>query len=195
MIKVGLTGGIGAGKSLVAFVFRQLGIEVYHADQEAKKIFLEQSVISNLISTFGKVILDGQGSVDRRKMAGIVFNNPVKLNELNDIIHPLVKSDFDLWCQDKQLLHYVIMEAAILFESGFNQYVDKTIVVTAPKETCIERVMARDNISYDDVISRMNNQWESTLRESHADYTLRNDGKAMILPQIIRLHQLLSSLS
>jgi len=195
MIKVGLTGSIGSGKSLVASIFEHLGIPVYHADAEAKKNLLVPSVIELLTDRFGPGILDEFGQVDRKTLALKVFSDPSELAFLNSIIHPLVKSDFDEWLLLHENCSYIIQEAAILFESGFDSFFDKTIVVSAPEEVCISRVIKRDATEASEVLERMSNQWEPAIKVALADYVLLNDGIRMVLPQVLELHAQLLELS
>jgi dephospho-CoA kinase len=194
MIRVGLTGGIGSGKSVVAMVFSHLGVPVYHADAEAKKLYYYPEVLAEVINAFGNEVVDHEGILDRKKLAGIVFTDPVKLAKLNAIIHPHVEDDFRTWFQSKEGNRLIIHEAAILFESGFDRFFDKTIVVTAPEELCIKRVMQRDGISRGEVERRMKNQWDAGKKAALADYVLTNDEHNMLLPQVLELYDRLISL-
>jgi dephospho-CoA kinase len=195
MIKVGLTGSIGSGKSMVASVLEHLKVPVYHADLEARKILEKQEVIHQLVEIFGKDILDKAGNIDRAVLAEIVFSTPSDLIHLNEIIHPRVKAGFDAWLSSYSQCSYIVQEAAILFESGFDKYFDKTIVVTAPQEICISRVMLRDGITAEQVAARMKNQWAPSRKIEKADYILENDGTKMLVPQVLFLHQELIRLS
>ncbi len=195
MIKVGLTGGIGSGKSMVATILDHLAVPVYHADAEAKKILEKETVKAQLKLIFGAEILDARGIVNRKALSDRVFKNDTELAKLNGLIHPLVRIDFESWCWLHAESSYIIQEAAILFESGFNVYFDKTIFVMAPVELCIERVVARDKIKSVQVLQRMNNQWEAERKIVLADYILVNDGNSMLLPQVLALHAKLKQLS
>ncbi|HEX7412036.1 MAG TPA: dephospho-CoA kinase [Bacteroidales bacterium] len=188
MIKVGLTGTIGSGKSTVALIFGTLGVPVYYADQQARELLLNEEVKMKLRKMFGPAIFDESGQVQRAKMAEKVFNNPSDLQALNNLIHPLVKIDFDAWLKKYATSAYIIHEAAILFESGFNRYFDKVIVVDAPLEICISRVMQRDGVTRDKVENRMQHQWNREQKKALADYIIVNDGENMVLPQVIALH-------
>jgi dephospho-CoA kinase len=193
MIKLGLTGGIGSGKSLVASVFDKLGVPVYHADIQAKKFLSVKDVIVDIIRYFPPEVIGNDGQVNRKKLADIVFNNPSALEYLNRLIHPRVKTDFQQWCV-KQNSGWVIQEAAILFESGFHKYMDKTILVTAPVDVCIKRVMERDKVNREQVIARINNQWTLEKKLKQADYIIVNDNNQPVLPQILKLKKLLDNL-
>lgn len=188
MIKVGLTGGIGSGKTLVSEVFTRLGIPVFNADYEAKVILNNNpEVIKQIKAQFGNNIYSEQG-VDREKLAKIVFNNSEALKKINAIIHPRVRQYFYEWIK-KQKADYVIEEAAILFESGANQELDITINVHADELVRVKRVMLRDNANEEAVKGRMKNQMSDQRRKELADYTIYNDGNRMLLPQILEIHQ------
>ena len=187
MIKVGVTGGIGSGKSLVCSFFKLIGIPVYEADYEAKQLMNSSSVIkSQLMKTFGDDIYLPNSTVDRKKLAGIVFNSPSSLKKVNEIIHPEVRKHFNEWV-DKQDSEYIVYEAAILFESGFYTMMDFLILVTSPVETRIQRVMARDGVSREDVLARINKQWDDADKIKRSNLVLTNDDTELIIPQLIEL--------
>ncbi len=192
MIKVGLTGNIGSGKTTVCRVFEMLDIPVYYADAEARKFLNSPEVTDQLQILFGKDILDATGKPDRKKIAGIVFRDKERLNQLNDIIHPLVRQDFEVWLQTHSSSPYAIQEAAILFETGHYRQFDKTIMVTAPRQVRIERVCRRDKVSVSEVEERMQNQADQSELEKLADITIHNDGKLLVIPQILRIHEQLA---
>lgn len=170
---IGLTGGIGSGKTTVANYMKSLGIPVYIADEEAKKIMDSKEVIEQVSNTFGNAIITNN-QIDREKLALLVFNHPEQLQKLNAIIHPIVKQNFDFWLKNHQNFPFVIKEAAILFESGSYKYCDSIITVTAPLETRIQRVIARDTTSREQVLSRMNNQWTEEQKIAKSDYVIHN---------------------
>ena len=170
---IGLTGGIGSGKSTVADYFRKSGIPVYIADDQAKKIMDKPEVSKLVIETFGNEILTS-GTIDRKKLAAVVFNDAEKLAQLNAIIHPAVKSDFQNWISNHQKEPFLIKEAAILFESGSDQDCDFVITVTAPVEIRIKRVMDRDKASYEAVLNRIANQWTDEQRIAKSDFVISN---------------------
>ena len=170
---IGLTGGIGSGKTTIARLFEAEGIPVYIADDEAKKIMNLPETIQLVEANFGKqVIVNHQ--IDKIKLAEIVFNQPEKLKELNKIIHPLVKKHFDNWVK-KQNSPFVIKETAILFESGSYQYCDQIITVIASEETRIKRVMYRDNCTKEAVLNRIKNQWTDDQKTLKSDYVIENE--------------------
>lgn len=170
---IGLTGGIGSGKSTVARYIASQGIPVYIADEEAKKIINAPEVLMLIAETFGANLIEN-GTINRQKLAQLVFNNPKKLQQLNTIIHPKVKQDFDNWVQKHQNHPFVVKEAAILFESGSYKYCDKIITVTAPKPIRLQRVMQRDGVSEDQVLARMHNQWTEEEKIALSDYIIQN---------------------
>ncbi|HOW32521.1 MAG TPA: dephospho-CoA kinase [Bacteroidales bacterium] len=191
MIKAGLTGGIGSGKSLVAEVFKHLGVPVFNADAEAKNLYSKPEVLRIIAGHFGNSVLLPDGSLDRKALASIVFSDKESLQKLNSIIHPLVESAFIDWLQQNASSAYTIHEAAILYESGFDRFFDKVIVVDAPQELCIARVIDRDNITRAQVLERMKNQWEPERKASKADFLIVNDGEQMVLPQVLAIHKYL----
>lgn len=170
---IGLTGGIGSGKTLVAKHLQSLGIPVYIADDEAKKIMEEPETISEIRKAFGEEVFLN-GIPDKKKLALIVFNNTEKLNQLNAIIHPRVYSHFKEWVNNHKNYKAVIKEAAILFESGSYKDCDSIILITAPKEIRIERVMKRDGISREEVLDRMSKQWDEEKKALLSDFVIEN---------------------
>jgi len=188
MIKVGVTGGIGSGKTLICEIFERLGIPVFNADVEAKEIYnTDKKVIEQVQQLFGHDIYH-QGKLKRDVLAKIIFNDSKALDKVNAIVHPKVREYFIDWTE-KQTSEYVIEEAAILFESNAYLDLDYIINVHARQENRIERVMNRDNISKEQVLSRMKNQLCDEKRMKLADFTIYNDGDRMLLPQVIEIHQ------
>ncbi|NBG67289.1 dephospho-CoA kinase [Acidiluteibacter ferrifornacis] len=191
MLKVGLTGGIGSGKSTVSQVFINLGVPVFNSDMVARNIVNTNSkAIKKIKSAFGEHLYDS-GELDRKALAAIVFTNPDALEQLNSIVHPLVGESFNKWCEKHASAPYIIKEAAILFESGAHQNLDRIITVYTKKEERIRRIMARDNVSAEDVEHRMNNQWTDETRNKLADFIIINDDKDKLLPQVMELHEVL----
>ena len=188
MIKVGLTGGIGSGKTYISKIFEKLGVPVFSADNVAKKIVnTDYQIKKELIKNFGSDIYLENGSIHRKKLANIIFQNDIALQKINSIIHPVVRSEFDKWAK-QQTSNYVIQEAAILFENNQNYLFDKMITVTAPMQTKIARVMVRDKISANMVKQRMKKQLEDEIKIAKSDYIIINNGIEMIIPQIVRIH-------
>lgn len=170
---IGLTGGIGSGKSSIAQHIESLGVPVYIADTEAKKILETEKVIAKVVALFGEEMLD-KGKIDKKKIAALVFQDPEKLKKYNNIIHPEVFLHFQDWVKQHENFPIVIKEAAILFESGSYKDCDKIILVTAPKEIRIERVMKRDSVSREAVEQRMAHQWEDDEKKKLSDYIIEN---------------------
>ena len=170
---IGLTGGIGTGKTLVAECFKSLGIPIYIADEEARKLMTSDNIIKALSNEFGKEILEN-GILNREKLAQLVFNNPKKLQKLNSIVHPEVKKHFDNWVEKHKNYPFVVKEAAILFESGSYKYCDTIITVTAPLETRLQRVMKRDKTDRESVLKRIENQWTDEQRIAKSNYVIHN---------------------
>jgi dephospho-CoA kinase len=170
---IGLTGGIGSGKTTVARYIASQGIPVYIADEEAKKVMNTPDVVSLVAKAFGDSVLEN-GVINRQKLAQLVFNAPEKLQQLNNIIHPKVKQDFENWVQKHHNHPFVIKEAAILFESGSYQFCDKIITVTAPENVRLQRVMSRDSVTKDQVLARIQNQWKEEEKIALSDYVIQN---------------------
>jgi len=189
MIKVGITGGIGSGKSTVCEIFRLLGIPVFVADQEAKILMNSNTeVIEKLIHLFGKDIYTENRILNRKKLAEIIFNNDIQREMVNQIVHPAVRTAFMNWIE-KQDSPYIIHEAAILFESGFYKMMDYTLLVTAPEKMRIERVMKRDGIETKNIKDRMEKQWPDSEKRKLASFELVNDNRDLIIPQIIKIDE------
>lgn len=193
MLKIGITGGIGSGKTTVAKIFLVLGIPVYYADDEAKKIMNENGELREKIAAaFGKdAYFNNQ--LNRSYLSAIVFNNPEKLNLLNSLVHPAIIEAADKWLQ-LQTTHYSLKEAALIFESGAHQQLDKVIGVSAPKALRINRVMKRDNLNRDEVMARMDKQLDESIKLKLCDFVIVNNDQALLIPQVIALHQQLLQL-
>ncbi|MEO6901516.1 MAG: dephospho-CoA kinase [Bacteroidia bacterium] len=195
MIKVGITGGIGSGKSTVCKVFELLGVPIFYADAESQKLLQNNKEIQRaIIKLFGNDILSSEGLIDRKKIAAIVFNDVQKLRNLNEILHPAVFTHFENWVK-KQVGCYVIKEAAILFESGANKQVDKIITVTCPIDIRINRVIKRDGVTYQSVEKRILNQRSDEEKVRYSQFVINNDERNLIIPQILFINrQLLNQL-
>jgi dephospho-CoA kinase len=178
---IGLTGGIGSGKTTIANYFRAAGIPVYIADDEARKIMESPEIIAEIKNVFGNIIFENDILI-RSKLAEIVFDNPEKLQKLNAIIHPAVKKHFSEWILNYKSAPFVIYEAAILFESGSYKNCDFIITVTAPVESRIERVVQRDKTTRENVLKRIAMQWNDEQRFSKSDFVIEN-----INPEIAKI--------
>ncbi|MDQ3048582.1 MAG: dephospho-CoA kinase [Bacteroidota bacterium] len=189
MIKVGITGGLGSGKSTVCKLFSLLGVPVYYSDEESKNI-LESDVVvkAAVVREFGEGVLDLNGAIDRKLLAGIVFSDKNKLAKLNAITHPAVASHFAAWAELHKNSPYILKEAAILFESGADKQVDKVILVTAPQDLRIRRAMKRNRITAELALLRINNQLSDSDKASRSHYIIVNDEQEMLIPQVLKTH-------
>lgn len=186
-LTIGITGGIGSGKSTVCQIFRVLGIPVFEADVVAKKIIDSDSEIKNgLVNLYGQEIYTADGKINRKKLAGIIFNNDIQLAKINKLVHPIVREEFKNWLK-LQKTAYAIHEAAILFESGFYKMMDFTILVTAPELQRIEWVMKRDSITEVQVKERIAKQWTDKQKRKLASFEIKNNNRDLIIPQIIKI--------
>ena len=187
MLRVGLTGGIGSGKSTVAKIFEVLGIPVYYADDASKKLMNDNEELKEKIKIhFGKKAYTN-GLLNRAYLSSIVFNNEEKLALLNSIVHPATIKDAEEWML-KQTAAYTIKEAALIFESGSQENLDKVIGVYAPASVRIHRVMQRDKVSQEEVISRMKKQVDEEIKMRLCDYVVTNDEQELLIPQVLKLH-------
>lgn len=188
MLKVGVTGGIGSGKSMVCNLFKCLEVPVFNADEAGRRLLEEdRNIIEQVQDIFGGEIIF-EGKPDRKKIAEIVFSNPGKLKQLNSVIHPAVRKNFNEWAAE-QSTPYVIDEAAILFETGIYKQLDFMILVIAPEQLRIKRVMQRDGSDERAVKERMENQWSDEEKKKIADFVIMNDGVTPLLPQVMEIHK------
>ena len=186
-LKIGITGGIGSGKSTICKVFKLLEVPVFEADVEAKKLLHSNLNIKNgLVRLYGNDIYTANNAINRKKLASIIFNNNIELEKVNALIHPEVRNEFEKWLA-QQKKPYIIHEAAILFESGFYKMMDFTILVTAPKDLKIKWVNQRDHSTPDEIKARMEKQWNDEQKRKWADLEIKNDNKQLIIPQIIKI--------
>lgn len=189
MLKIGITGGIGSGKSTICTLFSILGIPVYNADSAAKELMATHEALKKqLIQSFGTGVFNSQGQLDTRYLANLVFTQPDQLAQLNQLVHPVVASNFKSWCQ-KQVAPYVVKEAALLFESGSYKQCDFTILVEAPMNLKMARLMKRDGSTKDQILARMQHQLPDATKATLADFLLTNDEKSLLIPQVLALHQ------
>lgn len=193
MIQVGVTGGIGSGKSTVCKIFRVLGIPVFDADQEAKLLYVNNpSVQQEIIRAFGDDIYP-KGIFSKQNLARKVFGNTVALNQLNQIIHPKIRELGKQWFQD-QKTPYAIKEAALLIESGHYQELDYLVLVNAQKEERIRRVMERNQVTREEVLLRMKHQMDDHKKKKYAHFVIENDNSSFLIPQVVDLHSKFMSL-
>jgi dephospho-CoA kinase len=193
-IKLGITGGIGSGKTSVCRVFQVLGIPSFSADPEAKDIMDNDRSIISRINSIAGTDLYSNGSLDRMKLATIIFNNSSLLEKVNSLVHPIVLDHFLKW-ELEQDAPYVILEAAILFESGAAKLVDKIATIVAPMEERVDRVIHRNNLTREQILERMRNQMDDEERIRRSDYVINNSENDMIIPAILKIHDdILSSI-
>ncbi len=186
MKKVGLTGGIGVGKTYVAEIFQQMGVPIFNADIEAKKCLVEDSKLMIAVqSVFGEKIY-AKGVLQKDELAKVVFNSNEKLAELNSLVHPVVKQRFENWCK-KQTAAIVMKEAAILFESDAHLALDAVICISANDRLRIARVKTRDGCSDEEIGNRMNKQMPQAKKEEFADFVIVNNEDQLLLPQLIKV--------
>jgi dephospho-CoA kinase len=187
-LKLGVTGGIGSGKTTVCRIFNVLGVPVFSADSDARVIMdSDEAVISQVNSFTGKDMYKG-GQLDRIEMARLIFNDRKLLDKINSIIHPIVIGRFLEW-EKTEDAPYVILEAAILFESGASKLLDRVLTVTAPVEERIERVVKRNNLTREQVIERINNQSDDQFKISLSNFVINNSDNDMIIPAVLRIHE------
>jgi dephospho-CoA kinase len=193
-MKVGLTGGIGSGKSTIAKIFAILGVPVYDADAAAKNLMQNNPDLKNsLLRHFGKSTYEN-GSLNRKYLASIVFSNQEKLILLNSLVHPYSIADSEDWAKQQEA-PYVIKEAALLFETEAYLHVDYTIGVSAPKELRISRVMQRDQLTREAVLKRIEKQMDEEHKLQRCDFVIKNNEAELIIPQVLHLHRQLTSIS
>lgn len=185
---IGLTGGIGSGKTTVAQIFKVLGIPIFVADEVSKEIIdTDQNLQGKLVDLIGPDLVKG-GKIDRPYMAKRIFNDSELLRAVNALIHPAVGRAFKSWREEKQAA-YVIREAAILFESGTHHDCDKIVVVTAPEDLRIKRLKKRSGENVEQIKARMDKQWPQEKKAALADYLIFNDGSQLLIPQVVKVHE------
>lgn len=188
MKKVGLTGGMGSGKTTVAKMFKELGIPVYNSDLEARRIMNENTEVRKAVKAlFGDNAYQND-QLNRSFIAKKVFGNSALLEELNKVVHPAVRKDFQDWAA-RQSAPYVIQEAAILFESGGHDHFDHMILVTAPKKTRINRIKQRDQLSEKDILERMKHQWSEKRKKALADFVIHNSDLRDTFKKVRKIHE------
>ena len=192
MKKIGITGGIGSGKTYIASVFQSFRIPIFNADIQAKKVMTSSRKLIKVVKEeFGNDIYK-DSDLNKEKLASIVFSNSDKLQKLNSLVHPIVKEEFNNWYM-KQTSPYVIKEAAILFESNSHIGLDAVICVSAPLDLRIKRLLNRDDYSENEIKKRIDNQISQEKKEKLSDYIIVNDEKELLLPTIIKIHKELLS--
>ena len=192
MLKIGITGNIGSGKTIVSKLFELIGIPVFYADDAAKILMVtDEELVAGIKQTFGSESYLDDKTLNRKHIADIVFNDEAQLAKLNALVHPAVFRAFDSWAEQevKDGVPYVLKEAAVLFESSSYKFCDKTIMVTAPLDLRVKRVMHRDNITKEEVLNREARQFTEEKKIQLADYVIKNDESELVIPQVLKLHQ------
>jgi dephospho-CoA kinase len=194
--QVGITGGIGSGKSTVATIFSCLGIPVYDADSHAKELMnIDEILVEQIKNEFGKLAYDKDGKLDRKFLADQVFGLPERLEKLNSLVHPRVAENYKTWVSQQVDKPYVLKEAALLFEAGSAKQLNKIIVVSAPEALRVKRVMNRDNRKQQDVLNIINRQWPEAKSLALANYIITNDDSTPVIPQVLHLNKVLLDLA
>ncbi len=189
MVQVGITGGIGSGKTTVCRLFEVLGVPVYYADDRAKELMVtDPELRQGIVELLGDQAYTADGALDRGWIAGQVFGDEQKLEALNALVHPAVWRDTARWNKQYNDRPYTLREAALLYESGGHKMVDVMLVVTAPRELRIQRVQERDGLSKDDIRARMDRQWPQAEKDKRADYLIVNDGQQSLVRQVWHIH-------
>ena len=192
-IKIGVTGGIGSGKSTVCKVFSVLGIPVFYADEEARNIMEHERRVVDEVNAIAGKDMYVTGSLNRQELAALIFNNKNLLDRINRLVHPVVLEAFMEW-EARQSTGYVVLESAILQESGALASLDKVVFVMAPLEERIQRVMRRNNFTREQVLERIRNQGDENEKAKYADYIIHNSDHEMVVPAILKIHDELTSM-
>jgi dephospho-CoA kinase len=190
-LQIGITGGIGSGKSLICKIFSCLGIPIYDADSRAKSIMTTDGILVEQIKKeFGSLSYYEDGRLNREYLSSAVFNDADKLKRLNELVHPRVGADSEKWVEENAAHPYLLREAALLFESGSFKKLDKVIVVTAPEALRVKRVLQRDKQRTEqEVIAIIHNQMTEEEKVKRADFVIHNDETELVVPQVLKLHE------
>lgn len=184
--RIGITGNIGGGKSLVCKIFNSVGINTFHSDEETKKLYLLPEIKEAILGYFKDEIYFKDGSLNKKLLSYHLFQNPKALLFIETLLYPKLNETFEKWCQ-KQKSDYVLFESAILFEKDFDIQFDKIIFVSAPEDVRLQRTMQRDNCNEENVRSRMRLQWDEETKIQKSDFVIYNDGKQMLFPQVVEI--------
>lgn len=196
-LQVGITGGIGSGKSLICKIFGVLGVPVYDADYRAKNLMTTDGILIDQIKKeFGSLSYNEKGALNREYLSAAVFSEPARLEKLNSFVHPRVEVDYNQWVSANSRSKYVLKEAALLFEAGSYLKLDQIILVTAPQEIRIARVLVRDvHRTKEDIVKIIQNQMPEAEKELKANFIIRNDESELIVPQVLKLHKWFNSMN
>lgn len=188
MKRIGITGNIGSGKSLVCKLFNQLGINTFYSDEETKKLYFLPEIKEQILNYFKDKIYFEDGTLNKKLLSYHLFKNPKALQFIEDILYPQLNKTFDVWCE-KQKSDYILFESAILFEKNFDSQFDDIIFVSAPEEVRLQRAMQRDKCDEENVRSRMRLQWDEDIKKAKSAFIINNDGNEMLIPQVLKIHK------
>lgn len=190
--KIGITGNIGSGKSLVCKIFNHLGINTFYSDEETKKLYLLPEIRKQIVDYFKDEVYFQDGSLNKKLLSYHLFQNPKALQFIETILYPKLNETFDRWCK-RQNSDFVLFESAILFEKKFESQFDKIIFVSAPEDVRLQRAMLRDNCNKENVRSRMRLQWDEETKIQKSDFVIINDGKKMLVPQAVKIWEIINN--
>ena len=192
MLKIGITGNIGSGKTTVCRIFEHLGVEVYYSDARAKQFYQDSTVKQQIKNHFGESVFDAEEKVSTSKLAALVFKNAEALQTLNNLIHPLVIADFMRWCEQRKTQKIVLFESAIIYPCGLENLFDRIILVDAPLDKLLQRTAQRDNVDMEVVKQRLSFQQATPHHSYQADFIIINDEKSSLLQEVVRIYALLN---
>ncbi len=190
--KIGITGNIGSGKSLVCKIFNHLGINTFYSDEETKMLYLLPEIRKQIVDYFKDEVYFQDGSLNKKLLSYHLFQNPKALQFIETILYPKLNETFNRWCK-RQNSDFVLFESAILFEKKFESQFDKIIFVSAPEDVRLQRAMLRDNCNEENVRSRMRLQWDEETKIQKSDFVIINDGKKMLVPQAVKIWEIINN--
>ncbi len=193
MKRIGITGNIGSGKSLVCKIFSQLGINTFFSDEETKKLYFLPDIKEQILNYFNDEVYFKDGSLNKKLLSYHIFRNPKALQFIEEILYPKLNATFDKWCKQQES-YYVLFESAILFEKEFTKQFEKIIFVSAPEDIRLQRTMLRDGCDEENVRARMRLQWDEDRKKAESDFIITNDGDKMLIPQVLEIHKILQTL-
>ena len=193
MKRIGITGNIGSGKSLVCKIFNHLGINTFFSDEETKKLYLLPDIKEQILNYFNDEVYFKDGTLNKKLLSYHLFRNHKALQFIEEILYPKLNATFDKWCE-RQTTNYVLFESAILFEKKFSDQFEKIIFVSAPEDIRLQRTMLRDRCNEENVRARMRLQWDEDIKKAESDFIIFNDGDKMLIPQVLEIHKILQTL-
>ena len=193
MKRIGITGNIGSGKSLVWKIFNHLGINTFFSDEETKKLYLLPDIKEQILNYFNDEVYFKDGTLNKKLLSYHLFRNHKALQFIEEILYPKLNATFDKWCE-RQTTNYVLFESAILFEKKFSDQFEKIIFVSAPEDIRLQRTMLRDRCNEENVRARMRLQWDEDIKKAESDFIIFNDGDKMLIPQVLEIHKILQTL-